>query len=93
MRTGPVLSPALVWSWPAGAGLARAELRLHPLASPPAPGELEALRLAVQAVLGVPLPQDVGPGAGPWRLAGRWWRPAPWQVASAWRAGSPRGGG
>ncbi|MDA8300863.1 MAG: hypothetical protein M0005_04820 [Actinomycetota bacterium] len=91
MNAGPGVRPALGWSWPAGAGLARGELRLSQLASLPSPGELEALHLAVQAVLGMPVPQDAG--GGPWRMAGRWWRPAPWQAAGAWRVGTPKVGG
>jgi hypothetical protein len=93
MSAGTEVPPALGWSWPAGAGVVRGVLRLPQLASPPSPGELAALRIAVQAVLGMPVAQAAAPGAGPWRMAGRWWRPAPWQTAGAWRVGTAKVGG
>jgi hypothetical protein len=52
--------------------LPRMELKLSPLARPPSPEELAALRAAVFAALGLSrsaLPAD----PGPWRFSGRWW--------------------
>ena len=63
-----------------GHGPLGAQVKLRPLARPPAPEELEALRIAVQVALGVPGAQDAGAASAPWRLGGRWWRPAPWDA-------------
>ena len=57
-----------------------AQVKLRPLARPPVPEELEALRTAVQVALGVPDAQGAGAGSALWRLGGRWWRPAPWDA-------------
>ncbi|MGH9106965.1 MAG: hypothetical protein ACRDZX_14260 [Acidimicrobiales bacterium] len=57
-------------------GYSWVEVRLSELARPPSPGELEAISVALGAILGAPLPAlPVEPG--PWRFSGRWWRRSP----------------
>lgn len=85
--------PILGWSWPTGAGPVRAELKLPQFASLPSPGELEALRLALHAVLGLGVAEGALSRGGAWRMAGRWWRPTPWQGSGFWGVASPKAKG
>ena len=68
--------------------VARIELRLTDLASPPSALELEAITIAVEQALGTVGPElltSLGPELAAWRLGGRWWARAPGAFGGDWR--------
>ncbi len=73
---------------PGTAVVARIEVKLTALASPPSTVELEAITIAVEQALGsvAPgLPRVLSPEPAAWRLGGRWWAQAPGAFGGDWR--------